>query len=466
MLDYRVTRWFSIPLAIFLCKRVNALNSALDREYGFWSLFRFALPTIIMMIFMSLYTIVDGIFVCRFVGSSALSAVNIVYPLVSVVIGLGVMLATGGSAVVARKLGEGDEETACRDLTLLVLAGAALGTLFSLLGLAFSAPMSRLLGASDALLNYCTDYLRILLLFAPASILQLLFQSFFVTAGRPGLGLGLTVCSGLTNAVLDYAFIVPLDMGITGAALATAAGYCVTALAGMGFFALRGKGLRFRRPRWESRMLLYACGNGSSEMVTNLSNAVITFLFNQLMLSLLGEDGVAAITIVLYAQFLLTALYMGFSMGVAPVISFNYGAANHARLQRVFRCCLGFIALSSALVFGASLGLAELVVAVFSPAGTAVHAIALDGFYKFAPAFLFAGLNLFASALFTALSDGLVSAVISFARTFGFLLLALLLLPGVLGVDGVWIAVPFAELACWALSIGFLAAKRNKYHYV
>lgn len=326
--------------------------------------------------------------------------------------------------------------------------------------------MSRLLGASDALLNYCTDYLRILLLFAPASILQLLFQSFFVTAGRPGLGLGLTVCSGLTNAVLDYAFIVPLDMGITGAALATAAGYCVTALAGMGFFALRGKGLRFRRPRWESRMLLYACGNGSSEMVTNLSNAVITFLFNQLMLSLLGEDGVAAITIVLYAQFLLTALYMGFSMGVAPVISFNYGAANHARLQRVFRCCLGFIALSSALVFGASLGLAELVVAVFSPAGTAVHAIALDGFYKFAPAFLFAGLNLFASALFTALSDGLVSAVISFARTFGFLLLALLLLPGVLGVDGVWIAVPFAELACWALSIGFLAAKRNKYHYV
>ena len=326
--------------------------------------------------------------------------------------------------------------------------------------------MSRLLGASDALLSYCTDYLRILLLFAPASILQLLFQSFFVTAGRPGLGLGLTVCSGLTNAVLDYAFIVPLDMGITGAALATAAGYCVTALAGVGFFALRGKGLRFRRPRWESRMLLYACGNGSSEMVTNLSNAVITFLFNQLMLSLLGEDGVAAITIVLYAQFLLTALYMGFSMGVAPVISFNYGAANHARLQRVFRCCLGFIALSSALVFGASLGLAELVVAVFSPAGTAVHTIALDGFYKFAPAFLFAGLNLFASALFTALSDGLVSAVISFARTFSFLLLALLLLPGVLGVDGVWIAVPFAELACWALSIGFLAAKRNKYHYV
>ena len=306
---------------------MNALNSALDREYGFWSLFRFALPTIIMMIFMSLYTIVDGIFVCRFVGSSALSAVNIVYPLVSVVIGLGVMLATGGSAVVARKLGEGDEETACRDLTLLVLTGAALGTLFSLLGLAFSAPMSRLLGASDALLSYCTDYLRILLLFAPASILQLLFQSFFVTAGRPGLGLGLTVCSGLTNAVLDYAFIVPLDMGITGAALATAAGYCVTALAGVGFFALRGKGLRFRRPRWESRMLLYACGNGSSEMVTNLSNAVITFLFNQLMLSLLGEDGVAAITIVLYAQFLLTALYMGFSMGVAPVISFNYGAA-------------------------------------------------------------------------------------------------------------------------------------------
>ena len=438
----------------------------LSEHFTYRKLLRFTLPSVIMMVCTSIYGVVDGVFVSNFVGSDAFAAVNLIMPFLMVLGAVGFMLGTGGSALVAYTLGAGSEKRANEIFSLLIYVLIGLGAVFTIGGIAFLTPMSRLLGASDALLSYCTDYLRILLLFAPASILQLLFQSFFVTAGRPGLGLGLTVCSGLTNAVLDYAFIVPLDMGITGAALATAAGYCVTALAGVGFFALRGKGLRFRRPRWESRMLLYACGNGSSEMVTNLSNAVITFLFNQLMLSLLGEDGVAAITIVLYAQFLLTALYMGFSMGVAPVISFNYGAANHARLQRVFRCCLGFIALSSALVFGASLGLAELVVAVFSPAGTAVHTIALDGFYKFAPAFLFAGLNLFASALFTALSDGLVSAVISFARTFGFLLLALLLLPGVLGVDGVWIAVPFAELACWALSIGFLAAKRNKYHYV
>ena len=441
------------------------MNNALDREYGFGSLFRYALPTIIMMIFMSLYTIVDGIFVSRFVGANALSAVNIVFPFISATIGIGVMLATGGSAVAARKLGEGDEEAACRSFTLLVLVGAGLGLVFSLMGLTLAEPLSRLLGASDLLISYCVDYLRIMLLFAPFSILQMLFQSFFVTAGRPGLGLGLTVASGLCNAVLDYVFIVPLGLGVAGAALATASGYLVTATAGVVFFLSRREGLRFRPTQWDGRMLARACGNGSSEMVTNLSNAVVTFLFNLLMLRFVGEDGVAAITIVLYAQFLLTALYLGFSMGVAPIVSFNHGAGNHARLGRVFRNCLGFLALSSALVFGVALGAAGFLVGVFSPPGTAVYDLALHGFRLFAPSFLFAGLNVFASSFFTALSDGLTSAVVSFARTFGFLLVGLLVLPRLLGVDGVWLAVPFAEGVCCLLSAGFLIGKRKAFHY-
>ena len=442
------------------------MSHSLSKKFTFGSLLLFALPTTVMMVVMSLYTIVDGVFVSRFVSTNALSSVNIVYPVINIVLGISVMLSMGSNAIVAKKMGEGRPDSARETFTAIILLNIIIGLAFAIIGNLTAVPLSRMLGASDLLLEDCVTYLRWQLAFAPSLMLQIQFQMYFVTEGKPGIGLFLTLLAGIANAALDYVLIVPMRMGIAGAAIATVTGYTIPALIGLIYFAAARQSLWFVRPRFVKKELGEACLNGSSEMVTNLSNAVITFLFNQLMLSLLGEDGVAAITIVLYAQFLLTALYMGFSMGVAPVISFNYGAANHARLQRVFRCCLGFIALSSALVFGVSLGLAELVVAVFSPAGTAVHAIALDGFYKFAPAFLFAGLNLFASALFTALSDGLVSAVISFARTFGFLLLALLLLPGVLGVDGVWIAVPFAELACWALSIGFLAAKRNKYHYV
>ena len=441
------------------------MNASLDREFPFWSLLRFSLPTVGMMIFLSLYTIVDGIFVSRFVGSSALSAVNIVFPLICIPIGVGVMLATGGCAVVARRLGEGREADACRTFSFLTLAGLAAGTVFSLLGLGFAQPLSRLLGATPELLPYCTDYLRYMLLFSPFCILQSLFQSFFVAAGRPGLGLGLTVCSGVTNAVLDFVFIVPLGLGVMGAALATAAGYLITAAAGVVFFLTRRQGLRFLPPRWEGRVLAKACGNGSSEMVTNLANAVVTFLFNLLMLRFLGEDGVAAITIVLYAQFLLTALYMGFSMGVAPVVSFQYGAGNTYRLRRIFRSCLIFVGASSALVFAVALGLSGFLVAVFSPPGTAVHGYALEGFRLFAPSFLFAGLNIFSSSFFTALSDGLTSAVISFARTFGFLLVGLLVLPAALGVTGVWLAVPFAEVLCCLLAAWFLVRKRKKYQY-
>lgn len=441
------------------------MSQSLDRDFGFRSLLVFSLPTIAMMIFMSLYTIVDGIFVSRFVGPGALSAVNIAFPLISVYIGVGVMLATGGNAVVARKLGEGKTEEACQSFSLLALSGLGAGLVFTLLGLLFPLPLSRLLGATEGLLADTAAYLRYMLIFAPFCVLQSLFQSFFVTAGRPGLGLGLTVCSGVTNAVLDYVFIVPLGLGVAGAALATAAGYLVTAGAGCLFFLRRKGGLSFARPRWDGKMLLHACGNGSSEMVTNLSSAVVTFLFNALMLRFLGEDGVAAITIVLYAQFLLTALYLGFSMGVAPILSFQYGAGNTARLHRIYRSCLIFIALSSAVVFALSLGLSDFIVRVFAPPDTPVYPIALEGFSLFAPSFLFAGLNIFASALFTALSDGLSSAVISFARTFGFLLAGLLLLPLLLGVAGVWLAVPLAELLCCALSAGMLVWKRRVYGY-
>lgn len=441
------------------------MNQALDRDFSFFSLLKFSFPTIIMMLFTSLYTIVDGIFVSRLVGPTALSAANIAYPLICVVMAVGFMLATGGSAIVARKLGEGDEAGARRNFSLLTLVAGGLGLVFTLMGIFLPVPLSRLLGAEGALVGYCADYLRVLLIAAPAFLMQIMFQSFFVTAGRPGLGLFLTVAAGAVNGVLDFLFMGPLQMGIAGAAYATAAGYLIPAGAGLIFFSTRRNGLRFARPTWQGRMLLHTCANGSSEMVTNLSNAVITYCFNLLMLRFLGEDGVAAITIVLYAQFLLTALYFGFSLGVAPILSFNHGAGNLGRLHSVFKSCMWFIGASSLAIFALSLPLSSVVVGVFSPVGTAVNTIAREGFLLFSPVFLFSGLSIFASAFFTAFSDGKTSAILSFLRTFAFILAGLLIMPRLWGVTGVWLAVPTADVLAFAVALWYLWRKRHVFHY-
>ena len=441
------------------------MENRLDRDYDFLSLLRFALPSVVMMIFTSLYTIVDGMFVSRFVGEDALAALNIVFPVMCLIMAAGIMLATGGSAIVARRMGSGEEQSALEGFSLLILVSAAAGGAFSVLGLAAAEPICRLLGGEGDLMVHCVPYLRIIMLFGPMSMLQLMFQSFFVTAGRPGLGLGLTVAAGVANMVLDYVFIVPGGMGVAGAALATVTGYCIPAVAGLVFFARQRQGLRFARPRWDGRMLANACFNGSSEMVSNLSSAVVTLLFNLTMLELLGPPGVSAITIVLYAQFLLTALYIGFSIGVAPVFSFNYGADNRPRLRALFRSCLVFVGVTSAALFFASLFMADGVVAVFSTRGSEVYGLAVHGFRLFAPMILFAGVNIFASALFTALSNGPVSALLSFLRTFGFLTAGLLLLPRLLEVDGVWLAVPAAERLSFGVSLWCFRWGGKRYGY-
>ena len=298
------------------------MSNSIAKDFKFLSLLRFAFPTMVMMVFMSLYTIVDGIFVSRLVGTSALSALNIVYPAISLLIAVGVMFATGGSAIIARKLGEKEEDAARADFSTLILTGIIIGLLFLILGNIFAEPIAKLLGATDALLSDCLSYLKVSLYFAPACILQLLFQSFFVAAGKPILGLTLTITGGLANMVLDYAFMGPLDMGVGGAALATGIGQLVPAVFGLFyFFFVRTGSIYIVKPHFYASLLTESSLNGSSEMVTNLSNAIITYLFNIMMLKFLGEPGVAAITIVLYGQFLFNALYMGYSMGVAPVIS-------------------------------------------------------------------------------------------------------------------------------------------------
>lgn len=429
------------------------------------TLIKFALPSMIMMVFMSCYTIIDGIFISRFLGDTALSAVNIVYPVINILIAIGVMLATGGSAVVAKKLGEGNRPGACSDFSMLVAVGVSASVVLIVVTFLFLESLCRMLGSDDVLLAPCKAYLGTLILFSPACMLQCLFQSFFVTAGKPQIGLVLTVTGGIANAVLDYVFLAPLHFGVEGAAIATGIGQMIPAVFGIFFFFFYRKDLYFTRFGFHFKTFLQACANGSSEMVTNLSHGLATYLFNLTMMRLVGASGVAAITIILYAEFLFNSLYMGFSMGVAPVFSFHYGAKNELQLQNIFKISRNFTLLSSLFVTVISFVSADFIVRIFVGGATGTYTLAKSGFALFSFSFLFSGLNIYASSLFTALSDGRVSAIISFSRTFVFLVLSILLLPLFLGINGVWLAVPVAEFMTVFVSTYFLVKNKKRYHY-
>lgn len=442
------------------------MNNALARTFQFGSLVRFAMPNIIMMIFLSLYTIVDGIFISRYVGTLALSAVNMVYPINCLEMAVGIMLATGGSAIIARKLGEGKQEEAQQNFTFLILVSALVGLVFAVLVNLFMDGILRLLGTSESQYAYAKLYTHILVSFAPAFFLQTAFQTLFVTAGKPALGLFVTVCGGVANMVLDYLFVAVLPFGLAGAAYATAAGYCIPAITGMVYFSLQRKGtLYFVKTQADFPMLWKACFNGSSEMVTNIANAVTTFLFNMLFLHYYGEDGVAAITIVLYFQFVFSAVFFGFALGVSPVISFKYGASDNAQLKKIIRYCMVFTVLCSIGTYLISIISIEPALGVFTERGNRVFLITMEGFGIYALSFLLMGVSIFASAMFTAFSDGVVSAVISFARTFVFLVGMLLLLPVWMGKSGIWLSVPVAEGCGILIAIWYLVRKRKTYGY-
>lgn len=442
------------------------MGNKLGKNFNFISLIGFTFPTMVMMIFMSLYTMVDGMFVSRFVSTTALSALNIVFPMMSIVFAVGIMFATGSSAIIAKELGEGKTKEAQKHFTFITLVGVIFGVCFTIFGAVFLEPLVWLMGANEATFQLGCDYLFIILMFTPMGMLQMLFQTLFVTAGKPYLGLTVTILGGITNIVLDYVFIVPFNMGISGAAWATGFGYSVPAVFGLFYFTFFRKGtLFFVAPKFDGKMLLKSCTNGSSEMVTNLSMAVTTFLFNILMMKYAGEDGVAAITIIMYAQYLLVALFLGYSSGSAPVFSFNYGCENLKMLKKIFKISIVFVTGASVFIFVMSLILADELVLIFAKPDTMVYDLSMEGFYLFAVSFLFAGINIFASAMFTAFSDGKVSAIISFSRTFLFIVIALLVLPLIIGITGIWIAVPVAEFLGIIVSVFFLIKNRNKYNY-
>lgn len=433
-------------------------ENPLSRDFTFAGLLRFALPTISVMVCMGLYTVADTVFVARYVGEGALSAVNIACPVINLIVGLAAMLASGGSSIIARKMGAGDEDRARRDFTLVIAAGAASGILVALAGLLGLDSIALALGSSEALFPYCSRYLAVTFAFAPVCVLQALFQNLIVTAGRPGLGMAMALCAGATDMALDVLFMGPMRMGIAGAALSNGIGYSLSTVFGLVFFSLgRGSSLRFAKPVADIRVLTECAANGSAELLGQLATAATTFLFNVRMMGLQGETGVAAITILIFSQFLLSSFHLGFSMGVAPIISYNHGSGNAARLRRVLASCLLFAAGSSALIWAAASLFGDGLVSLFTPPDTDLFRLAGGGFRVFAISFLFSGINIFAAAAFTALSDGRIAATISFLRTFGFLTVFMLALPTILGVVGVWLAIPAAESLTFAFSAFCLA---------
>ena len=442
-------------------------NNSLGQNFTVSSLMKFALPTIIMMLFLSLYTIVDGIFVSNYVGNDALSALNIAFPYLNIFYSFPIMLATGASAVVAIKMGEGDYVLAKKNFSTVILVGLIIGITIAFVSYIFLDEIVLMLGATPDLYEYSKDYLKTIMMFVPFATLQVFFQYFFITAGKPTLGLIATISGGLANMVLDYLFIAVFRLGISGAALATGIGFCFPSILGLIYFTFNKKGsLRFVKPKWDAKMLLHVCINGSSEMVTNLFLSITTYLFNIVMLRLAGEDGVAAVTIILYAQFVQIAVYLGFATGVAPIFSFNYGEGNLKTLRNVFKISTYFILISSVLMYVLSVVFAPQLVGVFVRPDNDVFELARHGFVVFSISCIFIGFNIFASALFTSLSNGKISAIISFLRTFVFVVGSILILPIFWDVDGVWLAVPVAELLSIFFSAYFIIRYKEKYNYL
>lgn len=441
------------------------MNNSLGKEVTFLSLIKFTLPTIIMMVFFSLYTIIDGIFVSRYIGSNALSAINIVYPVICILIGISVMMATGGSAIVAKFMGEAKDKEARESFTLITITSIIFGLIIAIFSLLFIKQIIYLLGSTDSLYENSHTYLFTMLLFTPVIILKMLFDYFLITAGNPNLGLLSAIIGGVTNIILDYVLIVPLNMGLVGAALATCIGYSLPSIIGIIYFFNKKNTLHFVKPKFNFKTILYSCSNGSSEMVTQISSAVTTFLYNIIMIKLLGENGVASITIVLYAQFLLVSAYIGFTSGVSPRISYNFGSENNEQLHKIIKYSYIFIMLFSISTFIISKYLSPLLISIFAGNGTELYDITLNGFNLFQISFLLCGVNIFTSGMFTAFSNGKVSALLSLLRTFIFLSSGIIFLPSLIGVNGVWLAVPLAEIMTLVFSLFYIYKYKNIYGY-
>jgi len=437
----------------------------LQRGMDWKSLLNFSVPNIAILVFCASYTIVDGIFVSRYVGELALSSLNMVWPIMSLMYGLSFMLAIGGSALVAQLQGEGKKYRSRALFSMLMICIVIAALIYMSLGLFFLDELVSATGCTAAQHELCKQYLTPILLLAPGLMLQLSFQCFFVTAGRPILGMLCSIIAGVANVTMDYLFIVEYGWGLAGAAWATGLGACLPAVFGLCYFSFkRSSELRFTRPLWIFSNLWKVCVNGSSEMVTHSASAIITFLFNYSFLKYYGESGVAAITIALYFQFFFTCIFYGFAEGVAPLISYQFGKRNKRALKRGLRSSLKVLAFMGLLSFGLCMLTLDILLPIFISENTKAYSLVREGFPIFAIAFIYMWFSVFASAFFTALGDGLISAFISLGRNI-ILVLVIIILPQIFGINGIWMSLPVAEFFACMLALYMLHRKRNQYGY-
>lgn len=439
----------------------------LSDSFTYGRLLRFTLPTVIMMIFTSTYSIVDGLFVSNFAGKTAFAALNLIFPYIAILGTVGFMMGTGGGAIVAKTLGEGDSDRANRYFSMFVRVTVEVGIVLSVVGVLTVRPVAALFGAEGQLLDDAVLYGTILFVSLTCSVLQYAFQSFFVTAGKPELGLKVIVAAGLTNIALDALFIVVFGWGLVGAAVATVLGQVVGGLVPVAYFAraTNSSTLRLVRTRHERSVIVKACVNGSSEMMTSVANSLVGMLYNYQLMRLIGEDGVAAYGVIMYVAFIFVAVFIGYASGSAPVVSYAYGAHDKAKLKSLRRKSLVIVAVASVVLAAAAQLLAHPWSALFLGYDPALLQMTEGAFRLYAISFLFCGFNIFGSAFFTALNNGVVSAIISFFRTLVCECGAVLLLPVLLGVSGIWLAVCVAEVVALVVTVCFLVGLRKNYGY-
>lgn len=438
----------------------------LSDHFTYKRIFLFTLSSIVMMIFSSIYGIVDGLFVSNFIGKDAFAAVNFIFPFILILGTVGFMLGTGGSALVAKTLGENKKEKANELFSMFIYVTVFSGIIISIIGILTIKPVAILLGASDDLLTNCVKYGTILLIGLPFYMLQLEFQSFFVTAEKPQLGLIITIISGVSNMILDALLIAVFKLGIQGAALATIISQIIGVIISLFYFAFKNKSLlRLVGFKFDGKALLKACTNGSSELMSNVSMNLVGMLYNVQLLKYIGEDGVSAYGVLMYVCMIFLSIFIGFSIGIAPIVGYNYGSKNNQELKNVYKKSMIITITSSIVMVVLSLVFASPLSHIFVGYDEGLFNLTKRAFYIYSFSYLFSGLAIFGSGFFTALNNGLISALISFLRTLVFQVAAILLLPLIFDVDGIWLSVVVAEFMAAVFSIIFLILKKKKYQY-
>lgn len=439
----------------------------LSDHFTYSKLLRFVFPSIIMMVFTSIYGVVDGLFVSNFAGKTAFASINLVMPFVMILGGIGFMIGTGGTALVSKVLGEGKKEKANEIFTMMIIFTLLLGALLSVIGVISMPWVAKFLGATEEMMADCVLYGRIVTGFTVAFMLQNVFQSFLIAAEKPKLGLLATVLAGITNMSLDAIFIIVFKWGVAGAAIATGLSQCVGGIFPLIYFLRKNSSLlRLTKTKLEIKPILSACGNGSSELMSNISSSVVSMIYNFQLMKYVGEDGVSAYGVLMYVQFIFVAIYIGYAIGCAPITGYHFGARNHNELKNMLRKSSFLSAVSGVVLTILAIALSSPLAKLFVGYDEELYELTRHAFRLFAYSFLLAGFNIFTSSFFTALNNGAVSAAISFMRTLIFQTSSVLILPIFLGVDGIWWAITVAEFFAFILSLIFLFAKRKKYNYI